>query len=148
MTKIKEHSQQMINRLREGKQSDAIMIDDPYLIKKKAMDILLKWKMECGTLPVAVIKNKRLGVAKQIKLQNATDNDDYDPHPDWTEELEAELQQIRNEDLTIKDTEVGREKNKVFNNTFKMILVASPTTKQAILASLSVVGNNNFNLVT
>ena len=62
--------------------------------------------MDCGTLPVAVNKNKRTIVSKWIKIQNTVSNDDEEPHSDWTEDLEAELKQINNEDLTLKDTAV------------------------------------------
>ena len=63
-------------------------------------------------------------------------------HIDWTEELEAEFQQINNYDLTIKDIMVRQEKKKGINNAFEMIVEASPTTKHALLACLSGVGVN------
>ena len=42
-TQRKEHSQEVINQLRVENKVDAIMIDDPYPIKNKDLDILLKW---------------------------------------------------------------------------------------------------------
>ena len=141
-TRRNEHAQEVINRLRAEKQVDAITIEDPSPITNKDLDILLKWKMDSETLPGAVSKNKRTRVAKWIELRNAAANDDDEPHPDWTEELEAELQRIKNEELTLKDTAVGREKQKGVNDAFAMIVAASPTTKQALLARLSGVGVN------
>ena len=91
---------------------------------------MLKWKMDCGMLPVAVRKNKRTKVAKWINLRNAADKDDDKPHPEWTEYMEAELQQINNKELTLKDTAVGQEKKKGVNDKFSMILADSPTIKQ------------------
>jgi hypothetical protein len=82
------------------------MIEDPCPITNKDLDILLKWKMDSETLPGAVSKNKTTRVAKWIELRNAGDNDD-EPRPDWTEELEAKLQKIKNEELTLKDTVAG-----------------------------------------
>ena len=127
----------MINRLQEEKQVDAIMINDPSPITNKDLDILLKWKLDSETLPGAVTKNKTTRVAKWIELRNAAGDDDDKPRPDWTEELEAKLQKIKNEELTLKDTAVGREKQKGVNDAFAMIVAASPTTKQALLARLS-----------
>ena len=46
--------------------------------------------------------------------------------------------------MTLKDNEVLRYKKKGVNDVFAMILAAFPTTKQALLASFSGVGNNNF----
>ena len=106
-TQRKEHAQEVITRLREEKQVDAIMIDDPSPITNKDLDFLLKWKMDSDMLPGAVSKNKRTRVAKWIEIRNASANDDDEPHPDWTEELEAELQQIKNEELTLKSTGCG-----------------------------------------
>ena len=71
-----------------------------YILFKKYLYILLKLKMECGTLPVLVRKNKRTISANWIKTRNATANDDEKSHPDWTEELETELQLMNNEDIT------------------------------------------------
>ena len=99
------------------------MIDYPYLITKKDLDILLKYKMGCETLPGAVIKNKRTRVAKWVDLRNSAANDDENPHTYWTEDLEDELQRIKNEDLTLKDTTVGQEKQKGFNYVFVTIVV-------------------------
>ena len=81
-------------------------------------------------------------LAKWIELRKATANGDDEPHPGWTEKLEAELQRINNEELTLKYTVVGREKQKGVNDVFVMIVLASPTTKQALLARLSGVGVN------
>ena len=100
--------------------------------------------MDCGTIPVAVIKKKGKIASKWIKLQNTAANDDGERHLDWTEDLEAEFQKIKNEQLTLKDTAIGRENNKGINNAFAMNLTALPTKKQALLDSLSGVGNNNF----
>ena len=98
------------------------MIDYPYLITKKDLDILLKYKMGCETLPGAVIKNKRTRVAKLIDLRNAAANDDDKPYTDWTEDLEDEQQSIKNEDLTLKDTTVERENQKEVNYVFAMVV--------------------------
>ena len=64
--------------------------------------------MDCGTLPVLVRKNKRTIAAKWINIRDATANDDEKPHTDWTEELEAELQLMKNEDITFKYSAFGR----------------------------------------
>jgi hypothetical protein len=48
----------------------------------------------------------------------------------------AELQQIKNEELTLKDTAVGQERQKGANNAFTMIVAALLTTKQALMARL------------
>jgi hypothetical protein len=123
----------VINRLREEKQVDAIMINYPSPITNKDLDILLKWKLDSETLPGAVTKNKTARVAKWIDIWNAAANDDDEPQPDWTEENEAELQHVKNEELTLKDTAAGREKQKGVNDAFTMIVAASSTTKQALL---------------
>jgi hypothetical protein len=47
------------------------------------------------------------------------------------------LQHIKNEELTLKDTAVGREKQKGVNDAFTMIVAALPTTKQALLDCLN-----------
>ncbi len=107
------------------------MIDDPSPIINKDLDILLKWKMDSETIPGAVSRNKTTRVAKWIEIRNAASP------PDWTEELEAELQKIKNEELTLKDTAVGREKQKGVNDAFARIVAAPPTKKQALLARLS-----------
>jgi hypothetical protein len=138
-TQRKEHAQEVITRLREEKQVDAIMIDDPSPITNKDLDFLLKWKMDRETISGAVSRNKTTRAAKWIEIRNATSNNDDESPPDWTEELEAELQKIKNEELTLKDTAVGREKQKGVNDAFAMIVAASPTTKQALLARLSEV---------
>jgi hypothetical protein len=134
-----EYGQEVINRLREERQVDAIMIDDPSPITNKDLDILLKWKLDSETLPGAVTRNKTTRVAKWIEIRNAAANDDDEPQaqPDWTEENEAELRNIKNEELTLKNTAAGREKQKGVNDAFAMIVAASPTTKQALLARLS-----------
>ena len=62
-SRINEYSQGVINRLREEKQVDAIMINDPSPITNKDLDILLKWKMGSGSLPGALSKNKTTEVA-------------------------------------------------------------------------------------
>ncbi len=136
-TQRNEHAQEVINRLRAEKQVDTIPIDDPSPITNKYLDILLKWKMDSETIPGAVSKNKRTRVAKWIELRNAAANDDDEPHPDWTEELEAELQQIKSEELTLKDTAVGQEKQKGINDVYTMVATALPTTKQVFLAHFS-----------
>jgi hypothetical protein len=133
-TRRNAHAEEVISRLRAEKQVDAIMIEDPSPITNKDLDILLKWKMDSETLPAAVSKNKRTRVAKWIELRNAAPNDDDEPHPDWTEELEAELQQIKSEELTLKGTAAGQEKQKGMNDEYAMVAAASPTTKQAFLA--------------
>jgi hypothetical protein len=138
-TQRKEHAQEVITWLWEEKQVDAIMIDDPSPITKKDLDILLKWKMDSETIPSAVSRNKTTRVAKWIEIHNAASNNDDKSPPDWTEELEAELQNIKNDELILKDTAVGREKQKGVNDAFAMIVAASPTTKQALLAQLSEV---------
>jgi hypothetical protein len=91
-----EYGQEVINRLQEEKQVDAIMINDPSPITNKDLDILLKWKLDSETLPGAVTKNKTTRVAKWIEIRNAAANDDDKPQPDWTEENEAESQHIKN----------------------------------------------------
>ena len=68
------------------------MLDDPSPIKNKDLDIMLKWEMDCGALPVAVSKNKRKRVAKCIKPRNDAANNDDMICPEWTEELVSELQ--------------------------------------------------------
>ena len=95
--------------------------------------------MDSETLPGAVSKNKTTRVAKWIQLWNGTANNDNKPRPDWTEELEAQLQGIKDTELMLKNTAVGREKQKGVNDAFGMIAAASPTTKQALLARLSEV---------
>ena len=55
----------------------------------------------------------------EIELWNAAANDDVEPHPDWTEELEAESRRIKNEELTLKDTAVKREKQKGVYTTMR-----------------------------
>jgi hypothetical protein len=115
------------------------MIDDPSPITNKDLDFLLKWKMDSETIPGAVSRNKTTRDAKWIEIRNAASNNDDESPPDWTEELEAELQKIKNEELTLKDTAVGREKQKGVNDAFAMIVAASPATKQALLARLSEV---------
>jgi hypothetical protein len=95
-TRRNAHADEVINRLRAEKQVDAITIEDPSPITNKDLDILLKWKMDSETLPAAVSKNKGTRITKWIKLRkNAAANDDAEPYPDWTEELEAELQRIK-----------------------------------------------------
>jgi hypothetical protein len=49
------------------------------------------------------------------------------------------LQQIKNEELTLKETAVRQEKQKGVNDALAMIVAALPTTKQALLACLSEV---------
>jgi hypothetical protein len=93
--------------------------------------------LDSETLPGAVSKNKTTRVAKWIKIRNAAANDDDKPQPDLTEENEAEFQHIKNEELTLKDTAAGREKQKGVNDAFTMIVAASPTTKQALLDRLN-----------
>jgi hypothetical protein len=61
-------------------------------MNNKDLGILLKWKMDSGMLPGAVSNNKMTRAAKWIEIRNASANDDDEPHPDWTEEREAELQ--------------------------------------------------------
>ena len=56
--------------------------------------------------------------------------------------MESELQRINNEELTLRDTAVGREKKKGVNDVFAMIVAASATIKQALLAPLSGVEVN------
>jgi hypothetical protein len=106
-------------------------------------NILLKWKMDSETMPGAVGKNKGTRVAKWIELRNAAVNDDDEPHPNWTAELEAELQRIKNTELTLKDTALEREKQKGVNDACAMIAAASPTTKHALLARLNGAGALN-----
>jgi hypothetical protein len=142
-TRRNELAQGVINRLREEKQVDAIMMDDPSSVTNKDLDILLKWKMDSETTPGAVGKNKGTRVAKWIELRNAAVNDDDEPHPNWTVELEAELQRIKNTELTLKDTALEREKQKGVNDACAMIAAASPTTKHALLARLNGAGALN-----
>ena len=138
-TQRNEQAQQVMNQLRAEKQVDAIVVDDPSAITNKDLDIMLKRKMENETLPGTVSKNKRTRVAKWIDLRNVAANDDDEPHPDWTEEMEVELQQIKNEEITLKDTVVRREKQKGVNDAFAIIVASSPTKKQALLDPLSEV---------
>ena len=127
---INEQAQQVINWLRAKNQVGAIMVDDPYAITNKYLDIILKWKMDSEVIPGAVIKNKRIWVTKWIELRNAAANDDDKTHHEWTKELEAELQQVKNEDLTLKDNAVGREKKKRVNNLITIIVADLPTKKR------------------
>jgi hypothetical protein len=133
-TRRNAHADEVINWLRAEKQIDAIMIEDPSPITNKDLDIMLKLKMDSETLPAAVSKNKRTRVAKWIELRK---NDDDEPYPDWTKELEAELQRIKSEELTLKDTAVGQEKKKGMNDAYAMVAAASTTSKQAFLAHFS-----------
>jgi hypothetical protein len=142
-TRRNELAQGVTNRLREEKQVDAIMMDDPSSVTNKDLDIPLKWKMDSETTPGAVGKNKGTRVAKWIELRNAAVNDDDEPHPNWTAELEAELQRIKNTELTLKDTALEREKQKGVNDAYAMIAAASPTTKHALLARLNGAGALN-----
>jgi hypothetical protein len=100
------------------------MIDDPSPIINKDLDILLKWKLDSEMLPGAFTRNKTTRVAKWIEIRNAAANDDDQPQPDWTEENEAKLRNIKNKELTRKDTAVGQEKQKGVNDAFAMILAA------------------------
>jgi hypothetical protein len=141
-TRRDPHAEEVINRLRAEKQVDAVTIEDPSSITNKDLDILLKWKIDSESLPASVSKNKGTRVAKWIELRNAAASDDDEARPEWTKELEAELQQIKSEELTLKDTAVGQEKQRGVNNAFAMIVAASPTTKEALLARLSEAGVN------
>jgi hypothetical protein len=136
-TRRNELAQAVINRLQAEKQVDAIMTDDPSTLTNKELDILLKWKMGSETLPGAVSKTKATRVAKWIEIRNAAANDDDEPHLDWTEELEANLQRIKNEELTIKHTAVERERQNGVNEAFAFVTTASPATKQALIARLN-----------
>jgi hypothetical protein len=149
VTRRNANAEEVINRLRAEKQVDAIMIVDLSPIIYKGLDILLKWTMDSETLPAAVSKNKRTRVAKWIQLQNTAARDDDEAHPEGPKSWKLSCSELRVRSSHSKLLRSGKRSRKGVKDAFAMIVAASPTTKQTLLARLSEVRvNTELNLCT
>lgn len=115
-------------------QSTAISMND--------VKALLRWKLNSSTLAAEYNKNNEDRRKKWAEIK-----DNAIPNTEWTDELEAEHAELTREDLTIDDTEVGREKKRHKTIAMAAIAVASPASKAKYKAALQspVHANDNNN---
>ena len=96
----------------------------------KDLDVVLNWKLNGEG--VSKIKSKPEKVAKWIAVRNC----DLPPLEPWTEEEEAELQRLENENIEVKETALGRERKRKHNELIATAPSMSPGTRTTLLGLL------------
>jgi len=91
----------LVRVLREQQRSFNVSVDDPNQLTNTQLKILLDWKM--NTLPIPKRKPERAAAWLEWRTKEA-----HEALPEWSEQEENELVRLQTEEVTIRDTELGR----------------------------------------
>jgi hypothetical protein len=129
-TKAVDERNQLLETLRM-KEINPFSTEGAALLSSKDLDCLLKWKCGKKTLPED-LRRKEQKAEKWLEVMNWPAPEDGNV---WTSDLENELKELREKEVTLQTSGLQKEKHKQANAAASTITGASPATKSRLVGA-------------